>query len=49
MGLAVTRQCFREEFVAGIGCVASATPILVATDIAVGVADVVEVFGFEFV
>ena len=49
VGLTTAGQCFGEQLVAGIGRVASATTVLVAADVAVGVADVVEVFGFEFV
>jgi hypothetical protein len=43
------RQRLGEKFLAGIGSVATTAFIGVAADVAVGVADVVEVFGFEFV
>jgi hypothetical protein len=43
------RQTFREQLLAGIRCVAATTTIRVAAHVAIGVADVVEVFALEFV
>lgn len=46
--LAAGGQGFGEQFLAAVGRVASPASVAVAAYVAVDVADVVEVFGFEF-
>lgn len=48
VGLASAGWCFRQQFLARVWRVAASAAVGVAADIAVGVADVVLVFGFEF-